>query len=290
MKHRKIYAIILIVLSFAASLVIYSGFYIYRHRADIFVTEKNKFNGKVSHVFSPEITRKRIEIEDAVRTVGNVINGGRVRNGNPVLVLAYHAVDDKIFGVKDMFVTDENFEKQMAYLKAHDYHTIGFDQLDHAQGIKNPVIITFDDGYEDNYTDAYPILKKFGFKATVFLIANAVGKPIYLKPNQIEVMKDCIDFESHTLTHPHLTKLKPDQAEAEISQSKIKLEKMLHRNVNSFSYPYSDFNSNIVDMVKKDYKYAVVDYHGAPGDYRIQRIEVQYKDDVKAFQRLITMK
>ena len=75
---------------------------------------------------------------------------------------------------------------------------------------EKPVIITFDDGYADNYENAYPILKKYGFKATIFLIYDFTNTyPNYLTWDQIAEMKESglIRFESHTMTHANLAEL-----------------------------------------------------------------------------------
>ena len=99
-------------------------------------------------------------------------------SGTKVLVLNYHKVDNTFISLA---VRPDDFDKQMQYLSDNGYNTITPDELyDSLAGNKelpeNPVLITFDDGYEDNYTNAYPILKKYGFKGTIFVISSFLGK------------------------------------------------------------------------------------------------------------------
>ena len=130
-----------------------------------------------------------------------------------VPVLNYHQVE-----VKDgnpLTLHPEQFEAQMAYLKEEGYTTVTIDELmdaceNGAALPEKPVVITFDDGYEDNYEYAYPILQKYGFKATIFLIYDLTDAyPGYLTWNEIAEMKasGLMRFESHTMTHANLSKL-----------------------------------------------------------------------------------
>ncbi|MBR3622573.1 MAG: polysaccharide deacetylase family protein, partial [Selenomonadaceae bacterium] len=101
----------------------------------------------------------------------------RVENENKILVLNYHKIDNVNISLS---VPPAEFDKQMKYLKDNDYHTITPDELyasieGREKLPENPVLITFDDGYADNYTNAYPILKKYDFKATIFVISSFVG-------------------------------------------------------------------------------------------------------------------
>ena len=98
-------------------------------------------------------------------------------NGTKVVVLNYHKIDRMNISLS---VLPEDFEAQMRYLSENNYHTITPDELyeslsGNLELPENPVLITFDDGYADNYRNAYPILKKYGFKATIFVISSFLG-------------------------------------------------------------------------------------------------------------------
>ena len=129
----------------------------------------------------------------------------------PITILNYHKVDNMNIALS---VLPEDFDRQMAYLKENGYNTINTDQLydymvNGAELPENPIMITFDDGYEDNYQNAYPILKKYGFTGTIFIITDFVSnQPNYLTWEQIKEMKaNGMDFQSHTASHKSMTEL-----------------------------------------------------------------------------------
>lgn len=99
------------------------------------------------------------------------------RAGVRAPVLMYHAVGDDCWGEESLFVKPEELEKQLQYLSENGYETIFFEDLSHIEQYEKPVLLTFDDGYDDNAETLLPLLQKYGMKATVFLIAGDVGKP-----------------------------------------------------------------------------------------------------------------
>lgn len=206
-----------------------------------------------------------------------------------VPILSYHAVNDNIWGVEELYVSPIEFEKQMKYLKDNNYTAISFDQLENSSNYKKPVIITFDDGYEDNYTYAYPVLKKYDLKATIFLACKVIGKPHFLKIEQIIQMQDLISFQSHTLSHRVLTKLTPEEIENEMSESKRILEGLFGNEVNVLAYPEGKISSNISQIAKKYYKYAVLSYGGYynknSDPHEIKRIFVSRWMDIAKFEK-----
>ena len=137
-------------------------------------------------------------------------------NGTKVLVLNYHKIDHTFISLA---VRPEDFDHQMKYLRDNGYHTISPDELYEALAgsgnlPENPVMITFDDGYEDNYTNAYPILKKYGFKATIFVVTGFLDKHKkgYLSWDEArEMNKNGINIESHTVNHRSMTDLTDDE-------------------------------------------------------------------------------
>lgn len=206
-------------------------------------------------------------------------------------VLTYHSINDDIRGISSYFVSPREFEKQMKYLSEHKYTPILFDQLPQAGKYLKPVIITFDDGYKDNYVNAYPILKKYHMKAVVFLISKAINRPFYLNASDIKAMKDIISFQSHTMTHPHLTSLNERNLDYELGESKKSLEALTGTKMDVISYPYSDYNSNVIKEAAKFYKYGLLDYGGfansGSGKYMIPRIAVKREYDISRFASLV---
>ncbi len=183
----------------------------------------------------------------------------------------YHRIRDD-GKMPDISVSVENFEKQMAYLK-NNFNVISLKSL--CRNLKqlqalpvDSVAITFDDGYKDNYLNAYPILKKYQLPATVFLISRLIGTDgDMLENREINIMnKGGIDFGSHTLTHPVLSEIDSQTATAEISESKVEIERLLGEEVDFFAYPkgkYNDFNAQIKAQVQASgYKAAFATENG----------------------------
>lgn len=197
-------------------------------------------------------------------------------------ILAYHSVSSNR---KDaLAVTPQNFEKQMDYLHKKAFNIISLDKCVEffKQGrnlLKKTVCITFDDGYKDNYENAFPILKKYKFPATIFLITDLIGTNKNLEPElfiekygrnqedyacltweEIKKMQSHgISFGSHTLTHSHLTEIPMEIAKKEIKDSKTLLEMNLLKKIEYFCYPAGYFNEEIIKIVQDTgYKGAVI--------------------------------
>jgi peptidoglycan/xylan/chitin deacetylase (PgdA/CDA1 family) len=170
-------------------------------------------------------------------------------------VLNYHQVEDNVNN--PLTLSNQEFEEQMAYLHRHGYNSITPDQLimhlrTGAALPDKPVLITFDDGYRDNYMNAYPIMKKYGFTGTVFLITDLVGhNSWYLDWQQIRKMQqDGFIFGSHTLNHVSLTTLAPDEARRQLIKSREGIEWRLGTPVRYFAYPTGAYNKEIEELVK----------------------------------------
>jgi peptidoglycan/xylan/chitin deacetylase (PgdA/CDA1 family) len=199
---------------------------------------------------------------------------------NNIPILSYHCIDDKIWGAKSLFVSVKDFEKEMKYLKNNNYTAINFDEIKD-DNILKPVIITFDDGYADNFTKAYPILKKYGLKATIFLISSDIGRKRYLSIPEIKKMSDIIDFEDHTVSHPRLKKLSKIKIDKEMIVSKKAIEAITGKKVYCIAYPYGSYDSRVITIAKKYFKYAVTTRFGifhpiSPKTdyYQIRRIDI----------------
>jgi peptidoglycan/xylan/chitin deacetylase (PgdA/CDA1 family) len=208
-----------------------------------------------------------------------------VRSMYVLPVLMYHSVRPVVPKGNMLTVSTDTFERQMAFLKKNDYNVLPLDSLaDYVGGKKRipsrAVVITFDDGYEDNYAYAFPILKKYGFAATVFIIVSKVGNPGRLSWEQIRQMQDSglVSFGSHTLTHCFIDGFQSgNEVEREVCGSKQELEEKLGKKVSAFSYPMGRFTPISKQAVKKaGYSVAVATNPGS-------RFTNQ---DVLAFKRL----
>ena len=153
-------------------------------------------------------------------------------------------------------VSPENFARQMAYLKNHGYHVLSLDELVERINSGKPfkhksVVITFDDGYADNYTYAFNVLQKYQFPAIIFVPTDLVGTKGHLVWDQIlEMANNGIDIGSHTRHHAYLPDLTYEHQRDEIFGSKQILEEKLGRPVRHFAYPIGGFSEQIKRLVK----------------------------------------
>ncbi|MDO8742618.1 MAG: polysaccharide deacetylase family protein [bacterium] len=187
-------------------------------------------------------------------------------------ILVYHIVrpsyPDDSASVRAIALTPETFDAQMTYLKESGYHVVTFTDLEYYYKNKkplsrNPIILSFDDGWKDQFQYAFPILKKHGYTATFFVFTNSIDHKSFFSLAQLkEMLAAGMIIGSHSRTHPYLTQItNQDALWREISGSKKILEDLLGVRIHEFAYPFGAYNDTIVAMAKK------AGYRSARGDY-----------------------
>jgi len=188
-----------------------------------------------------------------------------------ISILMYHQVG--LFPRPDAhratFCHIRRFKAQMVYLHFFGYKVIslphvleglfGNEELPH-----HGVVLTFDDGYKNFKDYAFPILKRYHFPATVFLVADLIGKnakwleddgrvgaPLMDRETIRDLRAQNIVFGSHSLTHPFLTHIDRERQRQEIRESKSVLEDLLNTEIRYFCYPSGDYDEAVVDMVRE---------------------------------------
>lgn len=184
-------------------------------------------------------------------------------------ILMYHIVDEIPSGMRHVgnYVLPEQFDAQLTAISRWGYVPITIeDWLDFRAGRRKPpprpIALTFDDGYRTNHDIAWPLLRRHGMTATVFLVANLIGgtncfdvngpeEPL-LNPEQIRAMQAAgIQFGSHTCTHGSLIDMKPNEALHELTHSRATLMALLGRPVITLAYPYNKQNSTVRALARQ---------------------------------------
>lgn len=172
--------------------------------------------------------------------------------------LLYHLIMDEPYSPYTyLFVKESDFEEQLRKIRDSHISTYFADEPQKADG-ELCFVLTFDDGYIDNYTTAFPLLEKYEGKATIFIITDMVGKEGYLTEEQIKEMaqSEYIRFGSHTASHVPLDELDDDALEHELRGSKEYLESLVGEKVSTLSYPNGRYNKKIEKAAKKaGYRY-----------------------------------
>lgn len=185
-------------------------------------------------------------------------------------IFMYHRIADlsPADDPRSLAVGPAMFEQQMAALYERGYQCIRLEDAARRwqHGERQPamsVVLTFDDGYRDLLTDVVPVLERYGFTATVFLVADYIGQTNAWEqtgPNDIPLLtwdeiRDldgrCFDFGSHTVTHPRLHDLDKDGIRHEVGHSKFMLEQGLGKPVTLFAYPYGNLDNRARRIVSK---------------------------------------
>lgn len=208
-------------------------------------------------------------------------------NSDKITILTYHRVLEE--GKGSLIILKKNFERQMKYI-SENYNVISFKDLLEKRVKKNSIIITFDDGYKDILENAYPILKKYNIKATLFITTNFINgkKPKWEKEENLfmkwsDIKKLNFEIGAHSISHPILSQCSLEEMKKETSKEEI--EKRLGMEVYVFSYPYGnegDINEVVKEVVKKNYKLAVSNIFGLNSKkldkYCLKRINIFYND------------
>lgn len=184
---------------------------------------------------------------------------------NKVPILMYHSIIDN----DEQSISIKSFKKQMHLMKTMGYQTIKFNEL--KENNEKKFIITFDDAYENVFINAFPILRKLGFNAVCFIVANKIGhyndwdknknkfkKMKIMNFEQInEWLKNGFSIGSHTLDHVDLTKLNRNDKIDQIVNSKKHLNRLFNTEIDTFAFPFGSYDDETQNIINENYDYAV---------------------------------
>jgi peptidoglycan/xylan/chitin deacetylase (PgdA/CDA1 family) len=199
------------------------------------------------------------------------------------------------------------FREHLHYLKKHGWHTALFKELSDTGALpEKTVVLTFDDGYADNYEGAFRRLADNNMKATWFITTDYIGKysrlmgemtplTLMLSAEQLIEMENAgMEIGSHTCSHPDLTMLSYQQQLMEMNESKQVLESIIQKEVSTFSYPYGRHNADSVAAANEaGYKQACIVSPNECGKqanpFVFKRVPIQADDSVKALARKLIL-
>lgn len=218
-----------------------------------------------------------------------------------VPILMYHEIGRPEGPWKNLYVSPENFTKQLDFLQENGFHTITMAQLQkNRQGLislpPKPVVLTFDDGYASMYHTVFPLLQEKGMKAVFYVYPEKFGRHNSLTREEIKRMAaGGMEFGSHSMTHADMTKISTERLHYEITESKKILEEITGQTIDSFCYPAGRVNQRVAEtLADLGYRNAVTTQYGfaAPeqDNFLLKRIRISYEDSLQNFGRKITPK
>ena len=192
--------------------------------------------------------------------------------GVDVPILVYHIVRPRYPGddaaVRAIALTPETFDAELSHLQSAGYHVVGFRDLKayFASGTPlptKPIILSFDDGWRDQFMYAFPLLKKHRDTATFFVFTNAIGHSGFLTWNDLHALIAAgMTIGDHSRSHPYLTKITdPQKLRDEVVGSKKLLEQRLGVPVTEFAYPFGQYDPTIIALLKQ------AEFKSGRGDY-----------------------
>nr|WP_202411382.1 polysaccharide deacetylase family protein [Aeromonas veronii] len=268
----------------------------------------------------PEAIRQRIQDEYGLQGVVSGLETiyqdavvETLRREMPVIMYHRFIEQDSEKGVHGTWMPITMFEKHLRLMKWLGYETLTFRDLadkgfiHRLQYSKKYLMITADDGYQDNLTRMLPLLEKYGYKAVVYVVTgegynrwdvehptNPDTKVSLMSGEQVKALAASghVEIGGHTLTHPRLSKLTPEQQAHEIQENKRQLEALLGHQLFSFAYPYGDMNESAKEQaIAAGYRFAVATNSGPKAmhqdPFQIRRIAIFPRTDVFGLWRKI---
>ena len=216
------------------------------------------------------------------------------KNKEAAVVMYHRVVDKQLTDSKfNVYITKDKLDWQLGNLKKRGFNFVTFKDLSIGVKVKKPIILTFDDGYEDNYLNLLPLLKKHQAKAVVYCVGDRtvqsntwdekLGEPRanLMSDSQIIECHDSglVEIASHGLKHQHLPGLDDQEAREEFELSKFNLENLINDKVVSFAYPYGDYQKREEDLAyESGYNFAIGTVNGplklTDNYYAIRRIQI----------------
>lgn len=250
------------------------------------VVNKNKQKSKDNYISDENVVN--------IENVSKISNEKKIyKELNVTLpIFMYHFILDDYGENLDVenFVKPSTLEEQLKYIVENGYQTVFVNEIEDLSNYTKPVALTFDDCFVYFYNNAFPLLKKYNQKASIYIICNYVNGPNYLTTEQIQEMVDSglVSVQSHTLSHQKLSTLSLEDMKKELGESKSYLDSSYSINVDTICYPIGDYNERVIEYAKENYKYGLamtggVYYSNKHNLYKIPRIYANRSMSINEF-------
>lgn len=251
--------------------------------------QQDDLSGVVNQ-YSPEVVMPKIN-----QVYSHALTDVTFSEEKEVVVIMYHrVVNESLSDSKfNVYITKDKLDWQLGSLKKRGFDFITFKDIASGVRVKKPIILTFDDGYEDNHSNLLPLLKKYQAKAVIYCLGDRsiksniwdekLGEPRanLMNDEQIQECHDSglVEIASHGLKHQHLPNLNKEEAREEFELSKLNLESLIKDKVVSFAYPYGDYGKREEVLVyEAGYDFAIGTVNGplklTDNYYAIRRIQI----------------
>ncbi len=252
-------------------------------------------------------------VVDQIEDIYQSVYVQKLRKEMPIIMYHRFIKNDSEKGVHGTYLHVDMLDKHFKLIKKMGFEPITFEDLDDKGLInrlaygKRYIIITVDDGYRDNYELLFPLLKKYNFKAVIYAVSgeafnrwdvevpsNPEKRVELMSPEQIKELSESglVEIGGHTVTHPHLNRLTPNEQKQEIYDNKVALENIVKKGLTSFAYPYGSLNEDSKTIASKvGYRFAVATDSGPiethNDEFQIRRIAIFPGTDVFGLWRKI---
>ena len=184
----------------------------------------------------------------------------RIPGRRKVVILRCHCVSDDLWGDPDLFLSPARVEELICRMEDMGCSFLTFEDLERIDEYEKPVFLTCDDGYRDNYTELFPILKRHGAKATIFLVTGVIGQERCLTEDMITEMDQSglVSFQSHTVSHRGMDQATEEEVTYEAAQPQLAIARLLGKGPFVLSFPEARATWQAMEVVSRYYRYVVI--------------------------------